>query len=323
MIARGITVIRRTKYLMILPRISKLLGKSFGEATKEDIKKVVVTIRSLELADWTKSDILICMKRFYNYLYELPPGQQPPQTAWVRVKRVSGRLLPEQLLTEQDVKKLANQCENSRDKAFVLALYETGGRIAELLNLRRKHLTFDSYGAVLLVSGKTGDRRVRIITSAPALAQWIDDHPDKDPDSRLWTIIGDRNHGEPLLYDSARALLKRLASMSIRDLLDRARLNRNGCQPFWRLLQSSVQSFGGINRPSSPYSIWLPLARRKNRQFVARLPALRALKCPECSSTSVVRVECGQEGSLWKGRLTASRLGQRDHRSSHEKDHCN
>ena len=89
----------------------------------------------------------------------------------MKVKRVSGRLLPEQLLTEEDVKKLADQCENSRDKAFVLALYETGGRIEELLNLRRKHVSIDSYGAVLLVSDKTGDRRVRIIISPP------DTHP--------------------------------------------------------------------------------------------------------------------------------------------------
>ena len=211
LMARGITDIRRTKYLNILPRISNLLGKSFREATKKDIKGIVVTVRSLKLAEWTKSDILICLKRFFNYLYDMAPGQQPAQTAWIKVKRVKGRLLPEQLLTEQDVKKLVEECENSRDKAFVLALYESGGRIAELLNLRRKHVTFDSYGAVLLVSGKTGDRRVRIITSAPALAQWLSDNPDKNADSPLWTIVGDRNHGEPFLYDSARALLKRLA----------------------------------------------------------------------------------------------------------------
>jgi len=34
MIVRGIIVICRTKYLMILPRISKIRGKSFREATK-------------------------------------------------------------------------------------------------------------------------------------------------------------------------------------------------------------------------------------------------------------------------------------------------
>jgi integrase len=120
-------------------------------------------------------------------------------------------ILPEELLTEEEILQMVQVCENSRDRGFLLCTFETGGRIGELLNLRRKHVGFDQYGAVLLCSGKTGDRRVRIIASAPALAQWMNDHPLKVPDSPLWVVIGDKNHGEPLLYHSSRALLRRLA----------------------------------------------------------------------------------------------------------------
>src|SRR5208283_6213305 len=83
--------------------------------------------------------------------------------------------------------KLAETANNIRDKAFVLVLYETGCRIGELLTLRLKNITFDQYGAVLRVNGKTGDRRVRIISSAPILASWIELHPTgKSPESMLW-----------------------------------------------------------------------------------------------------------------------------------------
>jgi hypothetical protein len=43
-------------------------------------------------------------------------------------------------------------------------------------------LVFDSYGAKLLVNGKTGARRVRIVSSVPYLTKWINEHPLKgDP----------------------------------------------------------------------------------------------------------------------------------------------
>lgn len=42
-----------------------------------------------------------------------------------------------------------------------------------------KNVTFDQYGAVVLVSGKTGARRVRVIFAASYLAAWLDVHPQK------------------------------------------------------------------------------------------------------------------------------------------------
>ncbi len=103
-------------------------------------------------------------------------------------------------------------CENSRDRAFLSCVDETGGRIAELLNLRRKHVQFDDMGAQLVFSGKTGDRRDRIVVSVPPLAQWMLDHPSKEPDSPLWLVIADDDRkGDALLYDGARLLLRRLA----------------------------------------------------------------------------------------------------------------
>ena len=73
-------------------------------------------------------------------------------------------------------------------------------------------MIFDQYGAVLMLSGKTGDRRVRTILSGPALAEWMNDHPNKDdPESPVWLVIGDRNHGQPLMYEPARLILRRLA----------------------------------------------------------------------------------------------------------------
>lgn len=209
--AEGVTLPRLLKYLYVMGKLAKWLRKDLEKATVQDIKRLVADVNRSKYADWTKADCRIALKRFYRWLMGLPKGQNPPETAWIRIKSDNRQVLPEELLNEDDITNLVEACENSRDRDLILCLYETGGRIGELLNVRRKHIEFDQYGPVLLFSGKTGDRRVRVIVSAPALAQWMNDHPSRKPDSPLWIVIGAKHHGQPLLYDAVRELLRRLA----------------------------------------------------------------------------------------------------------------
>ncbi len=56
-------------------------------------------------------------------------------------------------------------------------------------------MTFDKYGAVLMVTGKTGDRRIRLVASTLTLQSWLNDHPIKnDPEAYLWCRL-------PTLYN--------------------------------------------------------------------------------------------------------------------------
>jgi ribosomal protein L40E len=73
-------------------------------------------------------------------------------------------------------------------------------------------VSFDEYGAVIVVKGKKGERRIRLVTSAPCLASWMDIHPERDtPDAPLWVNIGTTNHGRAYDYNAARKLLRELA----------------------------------------------------------------------------------------------------------------
>ncbi len=122
-----------------------------------------------------------------------------------------GMLLPEALLSIEDIKKLAGATENHRDRAFILLHYESGCRIGETLSLRIRNVAFDQHGAVLRVDGKTGPRRIRVIASAPALVSWLDIHPFRgDGDTPLWVGVGTVGRNEALNYFGARDLLGRL-----------------------------------------------------------------------------------------------------------------
>jgi hypothetical protein len=118
------------------------------------------------------------------------------------------KILPEHLLTEDKVKKLAETCQNQRDRALILVLYETGCRVGEILTLRVGDVQFDTHGAVMIVKGKTGPRRVRIIFSAKALSEWLNHHPSRlDLEAPLWTSFQSANSTKPLEYYAFRKML--------------------------------------------------------------------------------------------------------------------
>ena len=208
--AEGLSRARILKYLNTLHTLSKLVPKPFSESNKDDVMELVRKIESKNYSDWTKRDFKIIIKRFFKWLKQTE--DYPEEVKWIKAKSNKNHTLPEELLTVAEIEKLANAANNPRDKAFILVLYDSGCRIGEILSLRIKNVQFDEFGAQLIVNGKTGQRRVRVIASAPKLAVWIDNHPNRDnPDSPLWVSLGTKNRNERLTYAAAKTVIKEIA----------------------------------------------------------------------------------------------------------------
>lgn len=129
----------------------------------------------------------------------------------MKVKNPSNKLLPEDLVTEEDVQAMINAAMTDRDKAFIACLYEGGLRIGEIGGLTLKDARFDRYGAVIMVKGKTGMRPVRLIFAAPYLARWIEVHPGESKSSPLWIGQSKQSKEIGLRYDALNQQLKRIA----------------------------------------------------------------------------------------------------------------
>jgi hypothetical protein len=136
----------------------------------------------------------------------------PDETRKVKLGKVKDKIAREDLLTDDDRKKILNACANNlRDRAFVDVQFEAGTRPGEILSLKIKHVKFDEYGAVIHVDGKTGARPVRLIRSTPSLSSWLDAHPFKNnSEAPLWINLHKRNYGKALDGPSARMILIRL-----------------------------------------------------------------------------------------------------------------
>ncbi len=208
--ATGMTSGRMLKILYTLNTMAKLLEMPFRNATKDDFVRLIAKVESSEWSDWTKRDMKIIVRMFVKFI----KGTEgyPDEVKWIKAKDSTKTKLPDDILTEDEIKKLAQNTNNSRDKAFILAIYETGTRIGEFLSVKIKNLIFDQYGTIFRVSGKTGDRRIRIVASTPAIKDWIDDHPHKNnPEAYLWVRSNSTTHNKHLTYEMVLSMLHRCA----------------------------------------------------------------------------------------------------------------
>ncbi len=217
--AEGITKARQARYCYTLGRIAEMINKDFSKATKQDIVKFCSEINNSDYQEWTKHDYLVMIKRFYKWLRESEgadyvKNEYPMEVKWIRASvKNSRQKLPNELLTIDDVKKLADAPNNLRDRAFVLMLYESGARIGELLNIRLKDIEPDKYGIKVTLFGKTGARKIRLIASAPAINMWIErGHSNRDnKESMLFCGLWAKKKGKDVEYTTFRVMLQVLA----------------------------------------------------------------------------------------------------------------
>jgi len=225
----GLKKSTRVKQLTLLVNMTMKIEKDWTKITKTDIDRLVRTIMD-EYGDEqageseTTRDFKKTLKPFFRWVKfgtrDFAEVGDPPELKSIKLKQVNDKIVREQLLTEDDHKKLLNACAgNLRDKAFLDVHYEAGTRPGEILSLQIKHVKFDDKGAIIHVDGKTGPRPIRLVLSVPNLAKWIDAHPLKhNSEAPLWILFGENHYGEPMRYSSAIGLLRRC--------LKRAKINK-------------------------------------------------------------------------------------------------
>ena len=214
-ISDGLTKSRILKLMYALKGIALILEKDFDKVHKRDIERLVAVIQERDYTAWTKHGYKVVIKKFYKWLRDTD-DEYPIEVKWIKAGINRNQLkLPSEngLITEDDIKSLIKVANNPRDKALISVLYESGCRVGEILSMRIKNITFDEYGVVINVFGKTGARKIRIISSTPYLATWIENHSfSDDPDNPLWINIGVRKNSQVMYYSTVRKMLQTLFS---------------------------------------------------------------------------------------------------------------
>ena len=111
-------------------------------------------------------------------------------------------------LSKDEIVKLAEHATDSRSKALVWCLFETGARVSELLNVRICNVEDKgNYSVIRIEFSKTFKRSIPIYEGQSFLREWLGIHPDKgNHEAQLF----------PMTYGAIRMWLKRLGKRTLR-----------------------------------------------------------------------------------------------------------
>jgi site-specific recombinase XerD len=294
--ANGLTDRTINKNLYCLATFLKTIGsKDVLKLSKADIEKSMATLERSAYSAKTKQNVKITVRAFYKHLL----GQDeyfPPIVRWIRTSiTASKKYMPDDILTEQDIKKMLDVTGDSRDAALIAVLYDSGARVGELLNMKVKDIDLQGTPGHARLLGKTGTRIVPLIFSVPYLARYIDSYTGKKPDSPLWRKIGVwSNSTEPLDRAGVARVLEKAATRAQITKPTNPHAFRHA-RATWaanRLSDQQLKSYFGWTGGSRMAETYVALSARDlddawleaNGQPipVQHEPVLKAIPCPKC-----------------------------------------
>ncbi|MDD3039088.1 tyrosine-type recombinase/integrase [Bacteroides sp.] len=235
------------------------------------------------------------IERFFKWF---KPNDHTIIFANIQPKRPSNTLpSSKNVLTRDDISKLLESCNNQRDRALIMILWDTGARIGEIINIDIGHIEFDQFGGVCILEGKTGRRRARLIDSIPDIQLWINMHPLKGMTS------------SPLFIETKSKERRRLSIRTIENLMktlqNRANISKRIHPHAFRharateranyLTEAQMNLRFGWTPGSGMSRIYVHLSGKELEETELRLagilqeethkktPSLTPIKCPRCS----------------------------------------
>ena len=163
----------RTKVWRVYPFLKWYKFQDAKTVTQSAIEDYIIHRRQT-VSPFTLQGNILELKMFYRFLL---PKKEKKLFENIVIKRPRRQLPVDQLITREDLSRMIEACEMPRDRALLMLLWDSGARITEILSLNIGHVQFDQYGAVIIVNGKTGMRRLRLVSSVPDLQMWINLHP--------------------------------------------------------------------------------------------------------------------------------------------------
>lgn len=180
-------------------RDAALLGRGDIEDWYLD-KKTRTTRTGSPPSPATMKGYIISIKAFYTEIL----GDEGKSRVQIKVKVPPSKIHADELCDADDIKRQLTACTNERDRAMIAVLYSSGARLGELQTANIGDVTFDRFGAVIRVSGKTGERDIAVFYGMPELQAWVNVHPLlDDPAAPLWVTHHKRGGAYQRLSEKA------------------------------------------------------------------------------------------------------------------------
>ncbi len=274
---------RLIKLCDVLRMLGCKLAKTFEKASEHDLRELINLYENGDYSFWTKHDMKVIMKQYYCWLNK---GTYPAKVSWIcsTIPIKEKRLVHQkELLTPEEVQQIISVADHPRNKALVSVLWESGARIGEIGNLTISQIDIDTNGCILNVNGKTGNRRIRLVSSTPYVTAWLNGHPDRNnPRAPLWPTFGARGIDLAMTYEAIRKIM--------REHFEKAGIKKRchpyifrhtrACQLAHHLTEFQMNAYFGWVQGSEMPSIYVHISGKDLDEHILRMNGMKAGETP-------------------------------------------
>lgn len=185
----------------LVPLLEHIAEKDLKSVTRVDVEGFILTLRKSGLAESSIHTYTFSTRFFFKWLF---PDNDFFKN--VKVKRPKIDHSKKEFVNINDVKKMLQACKTQRDRAFLLLMWESAGRLEEVLQLNIEDAVPEKGGITVHLRGKTGERDVLIIDAVPDLMSWLNLYRGEKGQPLFPTPAGNR-----LTHTGAQSLIERIA----------------------------------------------------------------------------------------------------------------
>ena len=219
-LANGEIIERRAaRIATMLTQWRRFISVEYQKLTIDDLKSGLLAFKRGQSAygekysDSTQRSMIKVIKPFVRFLISkkiIAPIEEadlkkikPPQEIFDSVK-------PQDILTQNDVNTMIEACKNSRDRAILMTLYETGARVGEIARLTWGDLTFSEVDCRVRIEDQKvgGERYPYVVLAIPYLLQYRNDRGMVDDNDFVFLQLEKK---EPITYKSIDWMISRIA----------------------------------------------------------------------------------------------------------------
>ena len=138
-------------YKEIIDKFNNNFDKSIKKITTEEIRSYLSNYKEMSTCGSTTIDnIRRVLSSFFSWLEDEDYIIKSPIR---RIHRIKTPTTVKEVLTDENLEKLRDECENIRDLSLIELLISTGMRVGELVNLNISNLNFEDRSCIVLGKG--------------------------------------------------------------------------------------------------------------------------------------------------------------------------
>ncbi len=303
-------------------------GKPYEELTAEDLiewQRALPSRRIAEgnggrLSDRTVDTYKGFVRSFLRWVHNGTRLEADPPECLGAIQRHRPKMeLRKEILSPEEVRQIVDACDNQRDRALIAVGYESGARAGEILSLRIRDVEPDRYGAIVMVKGKTGERRIRLVQAVPDLQLWLNIHPLKqDREATLWPSRWNKTRSITTMHFH-RLLVRHAKEAGVEKHVHPHLLRHSRATHLANVLtEAQMREFFGWTKGSDMPEVYVHLSGRDVDRTLLRhygivveeekVPseALKPVHCPRCGFENPASFEyCGRCSMLLRIKPSA------------------